>query len=184
MNMINVTLVGNLVKAPEQTCFPSGHIKTTLCIAVNSPRFSKAAETPTSPDYYRVELWGKLAEVAAQFLKKGAQVGVSGRLIMERWKDREGQEHMTPVVSATQLQFPPRAGSAAPSQPAFRSAEQPQPPPQVFQPPAPQDEEDGEDMESYRSDAVHASEIFEAARVLSIREPSGAYSPFRARRRA
>lgn len=108
MSMVNVSLVGNLVKAPEQVCFASGRVKTTMVVAVNSQN-KQSAEKGESADFYRIETWGKLAELAQKYLNKGNQVGVSGRLIMEHWIDRTGKERLTPVVAANQLSFPPRS---------------------------------------------------------------------------
>ncbi len=109
MSMANVSLVGNLVKAPEQVCFASGRVKTTLVVAVNNPnRGSNQERMPDTADFYRVETWGKLAELAQKYLAKGNQVGISGRLIMEHWTDKQGRERLTPVVAAAQLSLPPR----------------------------------------------------------------------------
>ncbi|MBX9685463.1 MAG: single-stranded DNA-binding protein [Candidatus Obscuribacterales bacterium] len=123
MSMVNVSLVGNLVRAPEQICFASGRVKTVLVIAVNS-QSHKSADKPSEPlaDFYRIETWGKLAELAQKYLNKGNQVGVSGRLIMEHWTDKQGRERLTPVVSATQLSFPPRNNRESDSASAENSA--------------------------------------------------------------
>lgn len=114
MSMVNVSLVGNLVKAPEQVCFASGRIKTTLIVAVNYPKsVSGNNERPTDgADFYRIETWGKLAELAQKYLSKGNQVGISGRLFMEHWTDKEGRDRLTPVVTAAQLSLPPRPVSS------------------------------------------------------------------------
>ncbi len=111
MSMVNVSLVGNLVRTPEQVCFASGRIKTVLVIAVNSQTQKSADKAGDTADFYRIETWGRLAELAQKYLNKGNQVGVSGRLIMEHWTDRQGRERLTPVISATQLSFPPRMAS-------------------------------------------------------------------------
>lgn len=109
MSMINVSIVGNLARTPEQICFASGKTKTVLVIAVNSQSQKAGEKGGDSADFYRVETWGRLAELAQKYLSKGNQVGVSGRLIMEHWTDKQGNERLTPVVSATQLSFPPRS---------------------------------------------------------------------------
>jgi single-strand DNA-binding protein len=110
MSMINVSIVGNLARTPEQICFASGKIKTVMVVAVNS-QAQKTGENETV-DFYRVETWGRLAELAQKYLNKGNQVGVCGKLIMEHWTDKQGNEKLTPVVSATQLSFPPRSLSS------------------------------------------------------------------------
>lgn len=106
MSLVNISIVGNLAKPPEPMYFSSGRIKTTLIVAVNSK--SKANKNNDSADFYKVEVWGKLAELAAKYLSKGNQVAASGRLILDRWTDKEGKQRITPVVEANQLSLPPR----------------------------------------------------------------------------
>lgn len=173
MNMINVTLVGNLVKDPEQFTFASGRTKTTMRIAVSNPARQQKEQNDEAPesasDFYRIEVWGKLAELAFKYLQKGQQVGVSGRLIMERWTDKEGRERLTPVVAATQLQFPPRTGAAkAVSYPQVDVT-----PDQRATPIADESSDEAFHNEMARND------LFTDARVLSIKEQPQPYSPFR-----
>ncbi len=105
MSLANISIVGNLARAPEQFQFANGRSKTTLVIAVNS--FNKIRKEK-STDFYRVETWDRLADLAINYLKKGNQVTVSGRLALEKWTDREGKDRVTPTVQANQLAFPPR----------------------------------------------------------------------------
>lgn len=105
MSLANISIVGNLARDPEQFQFASGRSKTTLTIAVNS--FNKIKKEKTT-DFYRVETWDRLADLAISYLHKGNQVTVSGRLALEKWIDREGKQRITPTVSANQLAFPPR----------------------------------------------------------------------------
>ena len=104
MSLANISIVGNLVKAPEQMHFSSGKVKTTLVVAVNA--YGKPSRGGDAADFYKVETWGKLAELASQYLAKGNQVAVSGRLIFDRWTDKEGKNRVTPVVEVTQLSLP------------------------------------------------------------------------------
>ncbi|CAN5599307.1 hypothetical protein BH11CYA1_BH11CYA1_39900 [soil metagenome] len=133
MSLANVSLVGNLVKAPEQIQFSSGRIKTTLVVAVNSSNKSGANKSSTknddgsksdssignnlakdtaTADFYRVETWGKLAELASKYLTKGNQVTVSGKLTLDHWTDKHGANRITPVVEANQLSLPPKPKSS------------------------------------------------------------------------
>jgi single-strand DNA-binding protein len=106
MSLVTISLVGNLVRPPEQMCFASGRTKTILLVAVNGAgRGPKAAD---QADFYRVEAWGKLAELAGRYLAKGNQIGASGRLVLDRWTDKQGRTRITPIVEATQLAFPPK----------------------------------------------------------------------------
>ena len=106
MSLANISIVGNLVKAPEQIQFTTGRMKTNLLVAVNHPVQQDRANS--SADFYQVELWGKLGDLACKYLGKGNQVAVSGRFQLDRWQDREGKERITPVVRANQLSLPPR----------------------------------------------------------------------------
>ena len=129
MSLANVSLVGNLVKAPEQIQFSSGRIKTTLVVAVNGSNKSGAKNTDSdksdrsdgndpnkentaTADFYRVETWGKLAELASKYLTKGNQVTVSGKLTLDHWTDKHGANRITPVVEANQLSLPPKPKSS------------------------------------------------------------------------
>jgi len=106
MSLANISIVGNLVKTPELMHFSSGRKKTTLVVAVNC--YGRPNRGGDAADFYKVETWGKLADLAGQYLAKGNQVGISGRLSFDRWTDREGKQRTTPVVEASQLSFPQR----------------------------------------------------------------------------
>jgi len=120
MSLVNISLVGNLSRPPEQMCFASGRIKTTLFVAINNPpRNGRSAD---QADFYKVETWGKLAELAGKYLDKGNQVGVTGRLVFDHWTDKKtGKDRVTPIVEATQLAFPPRLKVVSDDQAAEQS---------------------------------------------------------------
>lgn len=105
MGLANISIVGNLVKAPEQIQLASGKLKTTLVVAVNHTKKTESE----SADFYNVVAWGRLAELAGKYLDKGQQVTATGRLALDRWTDRNGQARVTPVVSADQIAFPRRS---------------------------------------------------------------------------
>jgi len=106
MSLANISIVGNLARAPEQMYFASGRVKTTLVVAVNG--LHRTNKESNIADFYKVETWGKLAELAGEYLAKGNQVAVSGRLVFDHWTDRQGKERITPVVEASQLALPPK----------------------------------------------------------------------------
>lgn len=107
MSLANISIVGNLVKQPEQMHFVSGKVKTTFTVAVNG--FGRPARGGDTADFYRVETWGKLADLAAKYLDKGNQIAVSGRLMFDRFVDQQGKNRVIPVVEANQLSLPPRS---------------------------------------------------------------------------
>jgi single-strand DNA-binding protein len=84
--------------------FASGSVKTTMTVAVDGYK----GRPNQSTAFYKVETWGKLAELAGKYLAKGNQVAVTGRLILDHWTDKHGKDRVTPVVEATQLALPPK----------------------------------------------------------------------------
>lgn len=117
MSLVTISIVGNVVKPPQQMCFASGRVKTTIVVAVDAPSRLKTDKPFNGSDFYRVEAWGKLGDIAHKYLSKGSLVGASGKLVISKWQDQQGNERMTPVVEASQIALPPRPrisdGSAA-----------------------------------------------------------------------
>lgn len=107
MSLATISIVGNLAKEPELFNLSNGQKKTTLVLAVNSFKTEKNKKEKRT-DYYKVETWDRLADLANTYLHKGNQVTVSGKFVMEKWVDREGNSRITPLVHANQLAFPPR----------------------------------------------------------------------------
>lgn len=158
MSLANISIVGNLARDPEQHEFANGHKKTTLTIAVNS--FNKIRKEKIT-DFYRVETWDRLGELAKSYLHKGNQVTVSGRLALEKWTDRDGKSRITPTVQATQLAFPQRlkpypdtsSNSAVQAAAAALSAAPPvEPPPELYSEPHLDSDFDIEDASRHESD--------------------------------
>jgi single-strand DNA-binding protein len=107
MSLATISIVGNLAKEPELFNLNNGQKKTTLVLAVNSFKTDKNKREKRT-DYYKVETWDRLADLANTYLHKGNQVTVSGKFVMEKWVDRDGNSRITPTVQANQLAFPPR----------------------------------------------------------------------------
>jgi single-strand DNA-binding protein len=102
--MLNsVVLVGRAGADPEIKYFESGRAKTTFNIAVDRP--TKRQEGVDNTDWFRIELWGKPAEIAAEYVKKGKLVGIVGRLEFNRWTDAQGAKHEMPVIAASELRL-------------------------------------------------------------------------------
>jgi single-strand DNA-binding protein len=110
MSLATISIVGNLAKEPELFNLSNGQRKTTLVLAVNSFKTERNKREKRT-DYYKVETWDRLADLANTYLQKGNQVTVSGKFAMEKWVDREGNSRITPTVQANQLAFPPRLRS-------------------------------------------------------------------------
>lgn len=98
--MVNaVMLVGRVGKDPEMRYFESGRVKTTFSLAVNRP--TKERET----DWFDIELWGRQAEVAGEYVRKGSLVGIEGRLDYSSWTDDGGQKHSRPYIHGVNLRL-------------------------------------------------------------------------------
>lgn len=91
--MNNITLVGRAGRDPEVRYFESGTMVANFTLAVNAYKRDEA------PDWFNLTIWGKQAQVAADYVKKGSQIAVSGRMTSEKWTDRTtGEEKSKPVV--------------------------------------------------------------------------------------
>jgi len=96
-----VSLVGRLGGEPDVKYFESGSVKTKLTLAVKRP----TSNQDTPPDWFNLELWGKQADYAANYLRKGALVEVKGSLKMDFWKDKNtGADRSSPVISVDSIQ--------------------------------------------------------------------------------
>ena len=121
-----VILVGNLGKDPEVRYMTSGEAVTNITLATTDTWKDKnSGEKKEATEWHRVVFFGKLAEIAGQYLKKGRQVYVEGALRTRKWTDKEGQERYTTEIVANEMKMlgsregmsdaPPResGGSAA-----------------------------------------------------------------------
>jgi single-strand DNA-binding protein len=100
MGVNSVTLVGRAGRDPEVRYFESGSMVANLTIAVN--RRSRDDE----PDWFNLEIWGKQAQVAADYVRKGSLLGIIGSFKLDRWTDRaSGEERSKPVVRVDRLEL-------------------------------------------------------------------------------
>ena len=102
--MNSVHLIGNLGDDPETRSTGSGNTVANLRIATNS-RVKREGEWVDQTEWHRVTVWGKQAESCARFLRKGAKVGVEGRLQTRKWTDRDGADRYTTEVVAHRVHF-------------------------------------------------------------------------------
>lgn len=99
MSLNVVTLVGRVGGDPNVKYFESGRVVCNLTLAVNRPT-SKSDQ----PDWFNLEIWGKTAEVAADYVRKGSLIGVKGSLKFEYWEDRNtGANRSKPVIRVDKL---------------------------------------------------------------------------------
>ena len=101
MNLNKVSLIGNLTDDPVAHSLPSGQPLTRFGLATNYVwRDAKTHEKRESAEFHSIVAWGKLAEIVAQYVKKGSKIYVEGRLRTRTWKDRAGQQRRTTEVVA------------------------------------------------------------------------------------
>ena len=101
-----VILVGNLGADPETRAMPSGSTVANLRIATSeSWRDKTSGEQQERTEWHRVALFGRLAEIASEYLKKGSQVYIEGSLRTRKWQDKQGQERFTTEIVGNELQM-------------------------------------------------------------------------------
>ena len=100
-----VILVGNLGRDPETRYTTGGDPITNVSIATTDTWKDKNGEKQEKTEWHRVAFFGKLAEIAGEYLKKGSQVYVEGRLQTRKWQDKEGQDKYTTEIVADRMQM-------------------------------------------------------------------------------
>ena len=136
-----VILIGNLGADPEVRFTPGGQAVANFRIATSESWTDKNGQKQERTEWHRIVVWGKLAELCGEYLKKGRQCFLEGRLQTREWQDKEGQKHYTTEVVASGVTF-----LGAPSGNGGRRNEPPAgdfgpPPPGHDNPPAPGDDD-------------------------------------------
>jgi len=110
-----VILVGNLGRDPETRYTTSGDAVTNIRVATTDTWKDKNGEKQERTEWHTVVFFGRQAEIAGEYLKKGRQVYVEGRLQTRKWQDKEGQDRYTTEIVADRMQMlGSREGSGAP----------------------------------------------------------------------
>lgn len=111
-----VILVGNLGADPETKYLPSGDAITNIRIATTDRWKDKASgEMKEATEWHRIAFFGRLAQIAGEYLKKGSQVYVEGRIRTRKWQDKDGQDRYSTEIVADQMQMlGSRGGSGEP----------------------------------------------------------------------
>jgi len=99
MNLNIVHLVGRVGGDPDVKYFESGTVKCRLTLAVNRP-----TRKTDQPDWFSLELWGRTAEIAGNYVRKGSLIGVTGSLRFNQWQDyNTGAMRSTPIINVDRL---------------------------------------------------------------------------------
>lgn len=106
MSSVNLAIIiGNLGKDPETRYMPEGGAITNITVATTEKWKDKAGGQQEKTEWHRVSFFGKLAEVAGEYLKKGSQVYIQGRIQTRKWKDKEGNDKYTTEIVADRMQM-------------------------------------------------------------------------------
>src|SRR3972149_2174767 len=101
-----VILIGNLGRDPETRYMPNGEAVTNITIATTQTWEDKTSgEKQEKTEWHRVTFYRRLAEIAGEYLKKGSQVYVEGRLETRKWQDKEGKDRYTTEIIADRMQM-------------------------------------------------------------------------------
>jgi len=127
MNLNRVILLGNLTQAPEVRNTASGQTVASFTIATNRVWNDKEGQKQKQAEFHSIVVWGRLAEIAGQYLTKGQLCMVEGRLQTRNWVDQAGAKHWKTEIVGENFQMGPRTGQsgAAPAgnAPAYESEE-------------------------------------------------------------
>jgi single-strand DNA-binding protein len=127
-----VILVGNLGNDPETKYMPSGDAVTNLSVATSeSWKDKKTGEQKDRTEWHRVAMFGRLAEIAAEYLRKGSQVYIEGKIRTRKWQDPQGNDRYSTEVIANEMQMlGGRSGGGAPAMGGGSGGPPPGPPSQ------------------------------------------------------
>ena len=107
-----VILIGNLGADPETRFLPSGDAVANIRIATTENWKDKSGEKQEHTEWHRVSFFGKLAEIAGEYLKKGSPVYIEGRIRTRKWQDKEGQDRYSTEIVADRMQLLGSRGGA------------------------------------------------------------------------
>jgi len=136
-----VILVGNLGKDPEVRFAPSGSAMANITVATTeSWKDKQTGEKQEKTEWHRIVFFNRLAEIVGEYLKKGSQVYIEGRLQTRKWQGQDGQDRYTTEIVASEMQMlggrPGGGGDAAWNAPQQAAPAQQQAAPQASTPPS------------------------------------------------
>jgi single-strand DNA-binding protein len=99
-------LVGTLGKDPEQRYMPNGNAVCNISVATSEQwKDKQTGEKQERTEWHRVSMFGKLAEIAGEYLRKGSQVYLEGKIQTRKWQDKEGKDRYSTEIVADQMQM-------------------------------------------------------------------------------
>lgn len=125
MNFNKVILAGNLTSDPEMRKIPSGQPVCSFTVATNRYWTDKdSGEKKQKAEYHNIVAWGRLAEIASQYLSKGGLVLIEGRLQTRSWEDPSGNTRSKTEIVARKMQMGPRATQGTKQQQTAQESKQ------------------------------------------------------------
>ncbi len=116
MNLNKVLLIGRLTRDPETRALPSGQSLTSFGMATDRFYTDKTGQKQQQTEFHNIVSFGRLAEIASQYLTKGSLVLIEGRLQTRGWKDSSGNQRSRTEIITERIQLGPKsAGKTAPS---------------------------------------------------------------------
>lgn len=109
MNLNKVFLIGRLTRDPEIKNLPSGQPVCSFGLATNRIFVDKSGQKKEQTEFHNIVIFGKLAEIAAQYLTKGSLAMIEGHLRTRKWQDGQGNQHARTEIIAEKMQLGPRA---------------------------------------------------------------------------
>ncbi|MCP3864823.1 MULTISPECIES: single-stranded DNA-binding protein [Marisediminitalea] len=100
-----VILVGNLGNDPEVRYMPNGNAVANLSLATSESWKDQQGQVQERTEWHRLTMYRRLAEIAGEYLKKGSQIYVEGKLQTRKWQDQQGQDRYTTEIIVDQMQM-------------------------------------------------------------------------------
>ena len=126
MNLNKAFILGNLTRDPELRQTPTGKSVASFGVATNRIWSDPSGNKQTQAEFHNVVVWGRLAEIASEYLAKGRLVFIEGRITTRSWQDQQGQKKYRTEIIAENMQLGPRLqtpeASATGGQARFQSA--------------------------------------------------------------
>lgn len=105
MSVNKAILIGHLGKDPEVRYMPSGEAVANVTLATSETWKDKNGEKQEKTEWHNIVFFRRLAEIAGEYLKKGSQVYVEGRITTEKWQDKEGKDRYTTKIVASEMKM-------------------------------------------------------------------------------
>lgn len=134
MDLNRVMIIGRLTRDPELRNTPNGKAVATISLATNRTWADANGQKQKQTEFHNVVLWSKLAEIANQYLRKGAKVYMEGRLQTRDWTGQDGvKRYRTEIVGDNMIMLDSRTAGGPVSGMANDSAMMPEPPQEVIE---------------------------------------------------